>query len=166
MFSRKHSNWFWFAKLLKFKHNNVRVKCFKKECKHCGTKKGVIGRKKWWIVTSLVIKWKKLWFVTSFVKKVWCTFPPFPRVILNTSWRAGRCPWKKKFIFKNYFLAFVTPRVPMTAYNKFQPIRSSRSAGYTANICESLVLLYKKCNSPCFHPQRHNPPSSCSPPPR
>ena len=110
MFSRKHSNWFWFAKLLKFKHNNVRVKCFKKECKHCGTKKGVIGRKKWWIVTSLVIKWKKLWFVTSFVKKVWCAFPPFPRVILNTSWRAGRCPWKKKFIFKNYFFSLCHPQ--------------------------------------------------------
>ena len=99
-------------------------------------------------------------------KKVWCAFPPFPRVILNTSWRAGRCPWKKKNNFKNYFLAFVTPRVPMTAYKKFQPIRSSRSAGYTAHICESLVLLNKRCNSPCFHPQRHNPPSSCSPPPR
>ena len=132
-----------------------------------------VGRKKVWSDEKNGELWPHLWsneknceLWPHLWKKVWCAFPPFPRVILNTSWRAGRCPWKKKNNFKNYFLAFVTPRVPMTAYKKCQPIRSSRSAGYTAHICESLVLLNKRCNSPCFHPQRHNPPSSCSPPPR
>ena len=88
-----------------------------------GRKKGVIGQKNgllWRHLWSDIKKggierkngelWRHLW---SDVKKVWCVFPPFPGVILNTSRRTRRC------------------------------------------LC-----------SPCFHPQRHNPGASCSPPPR
>ena len=43
--------------------------------------------------------------------------------------------WKFRF-----FLAYVTPRSPLSVHNKFQPNRSSRLAGYREHIYECLVL--------------------------
>jgi len=76
----------------------------------------------------------------------------------HTHWRARPCPWKKmlkKNLKKNLrksfekknqiFLAFVTPRLPMSVTKKFQPILSSRLAGYRENIYECLVLFYTGC---------------------
>ena len=48
----------------------------------------------------------------------------------------------KKVYF--YFLAFITPRLPMSVQKKFQPIRSSRFAGYREHIHECLVLVSRK----------------------
>ena len=41
------------------------------------------------------------------------------------------------------FLAYVTPRLPMSVHKKCQPIWSSRLADYREHIYESLVLLYR-----------------------
>ena len=49
----------------------------------------------------------------------------------------------KKNIF-DFFLAYVTPRPPLSVHNKFQPNRSSRLAGYREHIYECLVLLYRR----------------------
>ena len=68
--------------------------------------------------------------------------------ILVTSWRARRCPWKKKKFWKKkfgFFLAYVTPRPPLSVHKKFQLNRSSRLAGYREHIYECLVLLYRRC---------------------
>ena len=52
---------------------------------------------------------------------------------------------KKNFEKKNsnYFIAYVTPRPPLSVHKKFQPNRSSRLAGYREHINECLVLLYR-----------------------
>ena len=52
---------------------------------------------------------------------------------------------KKNFEKKNldFFLAYVTPRPPLSVHKKFQPNRSSRLAGYREHIYECLVLLYR-----------------------
>ena len=34
----------------------------------------------------------------------------------------------------DFILAYITPRPPMSVHNKFQPIRSSRLAGYRQHI--------------------------------
>ena len=52
----------------------------------------------------------------------------------------GKKNLKKKF---RIFLAYVTPRPPLSVHNKFQPNRSSRLAGYREHIYEFLVLLYR-----------------------
>ena len=40
-------------------------------------------------------------------------------IIIITSWRARRCPWKKKFWKKifDFFLAYITPRPPLSIYS-------------------------------------------------
>ena len=48
-----------------------------------------------------------------------------------------------KKIFSNFFLAYVTPRPPLSVHEKFQPNRSSRLAGFREHIYERLVLLYR-----------------------
>ena len=45
--------------------------------------------------------------------------------------------------FFGFFLAYVTPRPPLSVHKKFQPNRSSRLAGYREHIYECLVLLYR-----------------------
>ena len=52
---------------------------------------------------------------------------------------------KKSFTKKNleFFLAYVTPRSPLSVHKKIQPNRSSRLAGYRKHIYECLVLLYR-----------------------
>ena len=48
--------------------------------------------------------------------------------------------WKKRLkIFLKFFLAFVTPRLPMSFHTKVQSIRSSRLAGYRGHITQCLV---------------------------
>ena len=45
---------------------------------------------------------------------------------------------------KNYiYFAFNTARTPISVHKKFQPIRSSRLAGYKQHISECFVLLYR-----------------------
>ena len=41
------------------------------------------------------------------------------------------------------FLAYVTPRPPLSVHKKIQPNRSSRLAGYREHIYECLVLFYR-----------------------
>ena len=48
--------------------------------------------------------------------------------------KARQCPWKM-------LLTYVTPRLLMSVQKKFQPIRSSRLAGYREHIYECLVLI-------------------------
>ena len=48
--------------------------------------------------------------------------------------------WKKKF---RIFLAYDTPRPPLSVHKKFQPNRSSRLAGYREHKYDCLVLLYR-----------------------
>ena len=54
---------------------------------------------------------------------------------------------KKNFYLKKYFekmsnfLAYKTPRSPLSVHQKFKPIRSSRLAGYKDHVYECLVLL-------------------------
>ena len=52
-----------------------------------------------------------------------------------TTWRARRCPWKKK-LKKIDFLSYNTPRPPMSVYKNFSPA--------IRNIYERLVLLYRR----------------------
>ena len=69
--------------------------------------------------------------------------------LCNTSWKARRCPWKKKLkerIKKKNFLDFFSlyhPRPPLSVQKKIQPNRSSRLAGYRLHIYKCLVLLYR-----------------------
>ena len=74
-----------------------------------------------------------------------------------TTWKARRCPWEKR-ISKNKFqknkkfqknrilLAYVTPRIPMSAYKKFQSIWFSRLADrrniYTNVLFYNIDVLY------------------------
>ena len=52
---------------------------------------------------------------------------------------------KKNFEKKNFefFLAYNTPRSPLSVHKIFQPNRSSRLAGYREHIYECLVLLFR-----------------------
>ena len=51
----------------------------------------------------------------------------------------------KKFEnIKYYFLAYVTPRLPMSVHKKCQPTRFSQLAGHRKHIYECLVLLYRR----------------------
>ena len=65
---------------------------------------------------------------------------------------ARRCPSKKKVWRKKIkiCLAYVTPRLPMSAHKKLQPIRSSSLAGLREHIYECLVLLYRCWIPTCF----------------
>ena len=55
----------------------------------------------------------------------------------------GKKNFKIKKKISNVFLAYVTPRPPMSVHKKIQPNRSSRLAGYREHIYECLVLLYR-----------------------
>ena len=51
---------------------------------------------------------------------------------------------EKKFEKINYnFLAYETPRLPMSVHKIFHPVRSSRLAGYKEHIYECRVLSYR-----------------------
>jgi len=52
--------------------------------------------------------------------------------------------WEK---INRFFLAYNTPRPPLSVHKTFQPNRSSRLAGYTQHIYECLVLLYRLFSS-------------------
>ena len=55
-------------------------------------------------------------------------------------------PVEKKILKKKnfeFFLAYNTPRPPLSVQKKFQPNRSSRLAGYREHIYECFVLLYR-----------------------
>ena len=60
-------------------------------------------------------------------------------LLLDTSWWA----WRFKNFEEIIFLAYVTPRLPMSVHKKCKPIRSSRLAAYREHIYECLVLLYR-----------------------
>ena len=62
---------------------------------------------------------------------------------INNSLRARRCPGEKKFWKQknSIFLASNTPRQPLSVHKKFQPIRSSRLAGYRQHIWMSCFII-------------------------
>ena len=67
-------------------------------------------------------------------------------ILFYKSLAEGRCPWKK--MWKKYisiFLAFNIPRPPRSVHKKFQPIRSSRLAGYRQHI---YIYIYTRMS--CF----------------
>ena len=51
----------------------------------------------------------------------------FNFIVLTSSRRARGCPWKKKFEKMSNFLAYNTPRPPMSVHKNFQPNRPSRT---------------------------------------
>ena len=68
----------------------------------------------------------------------------FNFIVLTSSRRARGCPWKKKFEKMSNFLAYNTPRPPMSVHKNCSPIGPAvRSAIRNICIYECLVLLYR-----------------------
>ena len=97
----------------------------------------------WWrqIFEILIIHKPSLWS-RDVPQKIWArSVQPFWRGYkqtdrqakfiyrLETSWRARGCPWKKIFEKNVKFLAYFTPRLPMSVHKKCQSIRSNRLTG-------------------------------------
>ena len=85
------------------------------------------------MVLIYMVSWRKFFKILQWNMqipglKIW-------KFVFATNWRARRCPWKAIFFLKILtFLAYVTPKVPMSVRKKFQLIRSSRLAGQREHI--------------------------------
>ena len=97
-----------------------------------------------------LLKKSMLW-VTNIMKRI-SGFAVKIKIHINyyikLSWRARRCPWKKKmkninYFFKSIFLPITPPGYPWVSTKKCQAIRSNRLAGYNQNTYECLVLVYR-----------------------